>query len=117
MLGGVRDRQVHVFGIAFDEDACRLARYVQRRNALTIVHHLNVMPGYLASPAGLDGFQECFFCSKASGVALGCSGAFRVAIIPLGAREHPLDEPRSSRHGLGDAIDFNYVDTGRDDHG
>lgn len=74
------------------------------------------MPGYLPTPAGFDRFQECFFGGEPTRIALSGRGAFSVAIFPFLWCENAFAETRRSRHRFGDAINFNYVDAGGDDH-
>ena len=74
------------------------------------------MPGYLPPPAGFDRFQECFLGSEAARIALRRGGPFCIAVFSFLWCEYAFAEAGSSRHRFRDAVNFNYVDAGGDDH-
>lgn len=94
----------------------RLAGDVQRRDTVSVVYDLNVMPSYLSAPSGLYSFEESFLRGKTPGIALRGRGSFCIAVIALGGRKDAFRKSRRPRHRFSDAINFNYVDAGRDDH-
>lgn len=116
MLGRMRDRNMRTGGAGLFEKRLSLAGDVQRRNALVIRQDLDIVPGYLSPPTGLQRFQKRFFRSEASGIRLCCRGAFRITVCAFGVGKNAFSKTRCSRHGFGDAINFDNVDTDRDDH-
>ena len=117
VLSGVRYGEVDDLGPTLSEDAQSLATDVQGRNAIRIVHHLDVVPGDLAPPARFYCLQERLFRRESPRVTLRGRRFFGVAIFALGWGEDTFAETRRSRHRFGDTIDFNYVDAGGNDHG
>src|SRR5215203_5810340 len=117
MLGGVRYGEVDDLGPTLSEDAQSLPTDVQGRNALLIVHHLDVVPGDLSPPSRLYSLQERLLRREPPRVTLRGRRFFSVAIFALGWGEDTFAETRRSRHRFGDTVDFNYVDAGGNDHG
>lgn len=105
-----------LLGAAFGEDAECFALNVKRRDAVGVVKDLDVVPGYLPTPAGFYCFQKCFLGRESARVALRCGGTFGIAVITFRRSENALGEPWSSRHRFSDAVNFNNVDAGGDDH-
>jgi hypothetical protein len=113
VFGSVRDRKVDGHSSHRVKQSASFANSGKARHAIGIIQDLNVVPRDLTAPPRFECFQECLFCRKTAGIALSRCRPFAITIRAFGSREYAVAKPRSSRHGFGDAIDFNYVDAGR----
>ncbi len=94
------------------EKPFRLARDPQGWGSLLIIYDLNVVPGDLTAPARFQRLKEGFLRRKPRRIRLSGRSAFGFAIYAFGLGEDTLRKSWRSGDGIGDTVNFDYVDAG-----